>query len=472
MGGLSTEVTDSTKDIVLEAAYFEPQRIRKTSQRLQLKSESSTRFERKIDYNRVLRALDYAAYLLETLADGEVLEGVSSNNPLPYKDVYVDVTLTKVNKVLGTSIEKDELEAIFDGLAYEYTLKGDVYSIKLPSRRMDLEGWDQHIIEDVARMYGYDNIPTILPSTNDKGMLTKKQKFERNVRYILSGIGLNETITYSLINEKNLYDFTIEELEPIKVLMPMTEDKAVMRQSLLNGICEAISYNKARKFSDLAFFELGKKYSLDNETNLISGALTGLFQSSMWQMQKTPVDFYLVKGILDLLFDKIGLKVTYEQTSNLNKNFHPGRMALIKSNDNIIGFVGELHPRYLSSHDLPRLVLFELNEDIILDTLSDDFKYKPISKYPSITRDLAIVCKKDLPAKEIINLIKQTAKKTLVDIQVFDVYEGENVGADEKSIAVKLTFNDATKTLEASDVDKTINSILNRLDYNFKARLR
>lgn len=472
MGGASTEVTDSTKNVVLEAAYFEPLSIRKTSQRLGLKSESSTRFERKIDYVRVDRALDYACYLLETLADATILKGVSSDNPEPYKYEVVSVTLEKINKVLGTSLSSKEVEAIFDGLAYEYKKNNEEYKITIPSRRMDLEGWDQHIIEDVARTYGYNNIPTCLPKTDDKGQLTPKQRLERNVRYILSGLGLNETVTYSLIHEKNLNDYTTINEDPIKVLMPMTEDRAVMRQSLLNGICDAVAYNKARKFNDIAFFELGKKYSVNGEVNLISGALTGLYASSMWQMQKTPVDFFLVKGILEVLFSKIGVEATYTKASDLNKNFHPGRTALITSNDKTIGFIGELHPRFLHDNDLPRMVVFELNEDVILELINKEFKYKAITKFPSITRDLAIVCKKDIPASEIINLVKQTARKTLVDLQVFDLYVGENVASDEKSIAIKLVFNDPTKTLEATDVDKTINSIINRLDFNFKARLR
>ena len=473
MGGASTEVTENTVNVALEAAYFNPLKIRKTSQRLQLKSESSTRFERKIDYVRTERALDYALYLLETLCDAKISKEIANNNPAPYKNMHVDITLDKVNKVLGTSLDKKCLEGIFDALNYDYKLNGDVYDITIPSRRMDLEDWDQHIIEDVARIYGYNNIPTVNPKTNDKGVLTPKQRLERNVRYLLSGFGLNETITYSLINEADLDNFTTYKADAIKVLMPMTEDRACMRQSLLNGVCEAIKYNKARKFNDLAFFELGKRYDTTSEINLISGALTGMFQSSLWQMEKTPVDFFLVKGLLDNLFARIGLKnVNYKKETELNKNFHPGRCASIYADDKMVGFITELHPRFLQQKDYPRMVVFELNEDVILELLNKPFKYEPITKFPSIERDLAIVCKKALEAEQILALIRQTARKTLVDLKVFDVYEGENVGSDEKSIAVKLTFNDPTKTLEASDVDKTINSIIKRLEMEFQARLR
>lgn len=473
MGGASTEVTDNTMNVALEAAYFSPLKIRKTSQRLQLKSESSTRFERKIDYDRVERALDYALYLLETLCGAEVSKEIANNNPKKYEPKHVLITLDKVNKVLGTSLDKTELEDIFNALAYNYSIVNNTYDIEIPSRRMDLEDWDQHIIEDVARIYGYNNIPTVNPKTNDKGVLTKKQRFERNVRYLLSGMGLNETVTYSLINERDLNNFTTYKADEIKLLMPMTEDRAVMRQSLLNGICEAIKYNKARKFNDLQFFELGKRYDTTSEINLISGALTGLYSSSLWQMEKTPVDFFLVKGILDNLFARLGLdNVTYKKETELNKNFHPGRCASINSDNKCIGFITELHPRFLKDHDYPRMVVFELNEDVILELLNKPFKYQAITKFPSIERDLAIVCKKDIEAEQILALIRQTARKTLADLSVFDVYVGENVKDDEKSIAVKLTFNDSTKTLEASDVDKTINSILKRLEMEFGATLR
>ena len=473
MGGQSTEVTADTVNVALEAAYFNPLKIRKTSQRLQLKSESSTRFERKIDYVRVERALDYALYLLETLCGAEISKEIATSDVKPYKNEHVTITLDKVNKVLGTSLDKAKLEEIFNALNYEYSLNNGIYDITIPSRRMDLENWDQHIIEDVARIYGYNNIPTVNPKTNDKGVLTKKQKFERNVRYLLSGFGLNETVTYSLINEKDLNNFTTYNSDPIKVLMPMTEDRACMRQSLLNGVCDAIAYNKARKFDNLAFFELGKRYDKAGEINLISGALTGLFQSSLWQMEKTPVDFFLVKGLLDNLFARIGLTdVSYKKETELNPNFHPGRCASINCADKTIGFITELHPRFLKDKDYPRMVVFELNEDIILDLLNKPFKYVPITRFPSIERDLAIVMKKAIEAEEILSLIRQTARKILVDLKVFDVYEGENVAEDEKSIAVKLTFNDPTKTLEAADVDKTISSIVKRLEMEFNAHLR
>ena len=190
-------------------------------------------------------------------------------------------------------------------------------------------------------------------------------------------------------------------------------------------------------------------------------------------MEKTAVDFFLVKGILDNLFARIGLKnVSYKKETELNRNFHPGRCASIYSKDKMVGFITELHPRFLKENSLPRVVVFELNEDVILELINEPFKYEAITKFPSIERDLAIVCKKEIEAEQILSLIRQTARKTLTDIKVFDLYEGEGIGEGMKSIAVKMNFNDKTKTLETEDVDKTINSILKRLEMEFDAHLR
>ena len=469
MGGKSTEITATTTNVVLEAAYFEPLSVRKTSQRLQLKSESSTRFERVVDYVRINRALDYAAYLMSVYANGEVLKGVSEvSEEYTYKTVTTSTA--QINKILGTNLTNEEVENIFDRLAYDFDGEGE-YEITIPSRRMDLLDSYQDIVEDVARMYGYDNIPTVLANTNDKGGLTPYQKLIRNSRVILSNMGINEAVTYSLVNEKSLYDFKTTEDESIKLLMPQTEDRAVMRQSLIPSLLEVIAYNKARKVSDLAFFELGKVYPVSGEYNVLSGAFSGLFESSLWQGKKTVVDFYLVKGILDTFFEKLNVQVEYNAYSDL-KNMHPGRTASITSNGKFIGFVGEVHPRYAKEHNVSGAYVFELLIDEIFALSKPQFKYESLCKFPTVTRDLAIVVDKSVSCKQIIDVIKMTSRKYLVSHNVFDVYEGENVEENEKSLAISLTFQDKEKTLETADVDKIVKSILNRLDALLKARLR
>lgn len=470
MGGLTTEVEPTTKNIILEAAYFDPLSIRKTSSRLGLKSESSTRFERKVDYERVDRALDYATQLLEELCDAEVYDGVAKDIRIVLEPKKVSVNVEKINKILGTSLSHTEMLSIFDRLQYSYEVDKEEVEITLPSRRMDLEPSVQDIAEDVARMYGYEKIPTTLASTRDKGGLTYSQKRIRLLRQILANMGLNETVTYSLVAKKDLNLYTAQTLEPIEVLMPLTEDRAVMRQSLLNGVLEAIHYNRARKQEDLAFFEIGNVYSKEKEELKLAIALSGMYSSHLWKGMKQEASFYLLKGILESLCKKLNISLDFTPYQEISA-FHPGRCAAIVYHNKMIGVLGQLHPRLSKEQGLGTTVALELSLTEIVQE-QKNFTYQTLNKYPSITRDLAIVCKKDIPAEEISKLIKQTGKKTLTHIELFDVYMGENVKEDEKSLAFKLVFEDPTKTLETEEVDKLVGSILKRLDYVYQAKLR
>lgn len=470
MGGGDSEVTDSTQTVVLEAAYFEPLSVRKTSARLGLKSESSTRFERKVDYGRVERALNYAAALMVELAEAEVLCGIAKvvKKDIPKKKV--SITVAKINSVLGTNLTSLEVENIFKRLAYSFEKSNNAYCIAIPSRRMDLEASYQDIIEDVARMNGYDSIPTTLATSRTKGSLTKKQKRVRTIRSIFSSLGFNETISYSLIARKDLYLYTLEEKPQVELLMPLTEEHSVMRQSLLNGVLEAMCYNKARKVEHLSFFEIGNTYSTLGEVLKLAGAMTGIYSSCLWKGDKQPSDYFILKGILDTFFDNMNVNVVYKPCTT-QPQFHPGRTAALFLGDKQIGIIGELHPRHAREIGLSGTVAFEIElEPILFD--NDTFSYKMMNKYPFVTRDLAIVVKKDIDAESILNVVRQTAKKNLVNLEVFDVYTGENVAPEEKSLAIKLTLEDETKTLESADVDKIIKSILNRLEYYFQARLR
>ena len=470
MGGLTTEVEATTKNIILEAAYFDPLSIRKTSTKLGLKSESSVRFERKIDYDRVERALDYAAQLLQELCDGEVYEDVVTDVKVVLEPKTVTVTAEKINSILGTDLSDEYVNEIFDRLAYTYVKNNLEYTITLPSRRMDLEPSIQDITEDVARINGYDNIPTTIAKTRDKGYLTYPQKRTRLIRQILANMGLNEAVSYSLIAKKNLNLYTTEEKTPVEVMMPMTEDRAVMRQSLLNGLIDAIAYNKARKIDDLAMFEIGKTYSADKEETKLAIAMSGLFSSHLWNGMKQEASFYLLKGILDALFAKLNVTVTYEAYKE-QASFHPGRTAAIMHNGKMIGLIGQMHPKFAKDMAIGNTIALEILLDDILEE-ENGLKYHPINKFPTITRDLAIVCKKEIPADTILKLIKQTGKKTLTSLELFDVYTGENVAEDEKSLAFKLKFEDPTKTLETAEVDKLVSQILNRLDREIGAKLR
>ncbi len=471
MGGDSTCVDDNTKNIVLEAAYFEPKAIRKTSSRLDLKSDSSVRYERKVDPNRVRLALDRAASLMEQYASGTVLNGVKCYDKLNKEDKKIQITLSYINKYLGTSLSLDDLLNIFDRLDFTYNIEEEIINLYVPTRRVDIET-SQDITEEVARMYGYNNIPSTIPSTNDMGHLTSKQKNVRSIKAILEGLGLKETINYSLMNPKDKDLYTNGYGDYINLMMPLSEERSYVRQSLLNSLVEVAKYNSARKNSDLSLYELSKVYSKDKEVTLVSGLLMGYHSSSLWQGKKDNVDFYFVKGVLECLAAKTDIKFEYNKPLNPPQGFHPNKVAEVVYQNEVIGYVGCMHPIVEKNSDLNGAVLFELNITNIITREEKINRFVPINKYPSITRDIAIVCDKGVTAKQITDLIKQTAKKMLISLNIFDVYEGEKVGDNKKSIAISLVFQDAEKTLETSDVDKKVSSIIGRLERELNCTLR
>ncbi len=471
MGGLESEVRPTTTNIVLEAAMFNPLAVRKTSSRLGLKSESSMRFERKVDQVRIARALDYAAMLINEIAGGTVIGSRNVTVTKPYVEKHVLITAAKVNSVLGTNLADEKVEEIFSNLCYEYKKNGLEYDICLPHRRMDLEESCQDIIEDVARMIGYDAIPTTIANVSSAGGLNYRQKLEKKIKQTLASLGLNETISYSLVAEADLNTYSLEVGTPVKVLMPLTSDRAVMRQSVLNGVMDAVNYNKARQMPNLAFFEIGKRYSVEKEELMLAGALTGLFMTNPWQGINQKVDFYLVKGLLEELFRRLGFELNFKANKEIKNTYHPGRAADIYIGETKIGFLASLHPEFAKKNDFNETYAFEINLEEVFN-ITKKFKYEPIPKFPSIERDLAIVVKDDITADQILDVVKMTARKYLTDIRIFDIYKGEGIAEDEKSIAFKMTFVDKNKTLGSEDIDKVIHSILNRLDFYYKARLR
>lgn len=471
MGGLNSEVEDTTISVVLEVAMFDPMAIRKTSSRLGLKSEASTRFERLACQTRITRAIDMASALICDLAGGVVVGGIVKEVRKPYEPKYVDVTLERINSFLGTSLTSTDLERIFEDLRYEYTKNAGTYHIEIPSRRMDLENFFADICEDVARMIGYDQIPTTISAVDALGHLTKAQTVVRQIREVLANMGLNETMSYSLVSDEELNLYNLEEKEPIKVLMPLTSDRAYMRESLLNGIMSSISYNLARQMNDVAIFEIGKRYSMSDEELMLAGGFVGTFSANPWQGLNHKVDFYLVKGILDTLANKLNLTFAYEPYENIKNTYHPGRAAKILVGNVEVGFIAGLHPEFRLKHDLKDCYVFEINLEKLIP-LTTEINYEPISKYPSIERDLAIIVDENVTAKQVLDVVKMVAKKYLVSVNVFDLYKDNSLGENKKSLAFKMIFNDKEKTLDSKDVDKVINSILNRLDYYFKAQLR
>ena len=461
MGGLKSEVENDTKDILLEAAYFAPLSIRKTSSRLNLKSESSIRFERNIDEERVERSLDYAAMLITELASGTVVGNMVRCVKKEFPTKVVKITDDKVNSFLGTNLTHEEIAGIFTNLDYTYTYLNDEYEITLPKRRMDLEASWQDVIEDVSRMLGYDNIPTTIRAASNHGVLTREQKLTRSLRQTLSTLGLNEVITYSLVSEKDLNTYNVTNLKDVKVLMPLTSDREYMRKSLLNGLVDVLKYNKARKMSDVNIFEIGRRYELNNEEDMLAMLMTGTFEQLAWQNKVLKVDFYVIAGLIKEALRRLNYNVTLTPYKDIKETYHPNRAAHLVVNGVDVGFVASLHPKFRLENDLDDTYVLELNLTKLFK-LPNDLNYEPISKYPTIERDLALILPKNMNVGEVLNKLSKISK-TLINVSIFDLYEGINIKEGYKSVAFKLLFGDKTRTLESSEVDNIIQKILKEL---------
>ena len=472
MGGSETEVGETTTKILLEAAYFDPVSVRKTSKRLDLKSEASSRFEKGVDPNKILKALDYATELFIQLADGEVKGQYSFFDSTKKEPNNVELPLQKLISVTGYDFSINEVEDILERLRFKYRVRNEVFTVSVPTRRENVTGY-QDIIEEIVRIYGYDKIPTTIPVTPTTGYLTNKQKLRRTVREYFVNLGFNETKTYSLVSEFQAVEFDIESLSKVTIMNPLNKEKSTLRHSVVPSLLDVLFYNKSRKIVDVNLFELGNSYTEEKETELLSGLMHGLYNSSLWQGKKEPVDFYLIKGIIESLLKKLKIaNYNIIASKNTVASMHPGIYADVYIANNYIGFLGKLHPQKEYSMGVNKTFVFELNFGLLAEHNKLDLVFEEIPKYPEVTRDLAIVLDQSITINRLLEEVKVAGKKTLVNLELFDIYQGENIEESKKSVALKLTLQNSEKTLEAKEVDVVINRILKHLKETLDAELR
>ncbi|HDP4314838.1 TPA: phenylalanine--tRNA ligase subunit beta [Staphylococcus aureus] len=459
MGGDFSEVKEQTSNIVIEGAIFDPVSIRHTSRRLNLRSESSSHFEKGIATEFVDEAVDRACYLLQTYANGKVLKDRVSSGELGAFITPIDITADKINRTIGFDLSQNDIVTIFNQLGFDTEINDDVITVLVPSRRKDIT-IKEDLIEEVARIYGYDDIPSTLPVFDKvtSGQLTDRQYKTRMVKEVLEGAGLDQAITYSLVSKEDATAFSMQQRQTIDLLMPMSEAHASLRQSLLPHLIEAASYNVARKNKDVKLFEIGNVFFANGEGELpdqveyLSGILTGDYVVNQWQGKKETVDFYLAKGVVDRVSEKLNLEFSYRRADI--DGLHPGRTAEILLENKVVGFIGELHPTLAADNDLKRTYVFELNFDALMSVSVGYINYQPIPRFPGMSRDIALEVDQNIPAADLLSTIHAHGGNILKDTLVFDVYQGEHLEKGKKSIAIRLNYLDTEETLTDERVSK------------------
>jgi phenylalanyl-tRNA synthetase beta chain len=470
MGGENTEVDENTKNILIESAIFNSYNVRYTSLRLDLRSEASLRYERGLNYEYTSMAIERACHLLEKYAKGKVLSDTIVYDNIEKKEKVAKVTLDEVNKTLGLSMTSEDVKKSLKNLGFDFKVSNDVYTVKIPNRRLDVEPHRQDLIEEIGRLYGYDKIESVLPTIPDRaGKYAGAVKIRKLISNRLRSLGLNECRTYTLVSDEENNMFKYNRHEQIDLNRPMSSDKKVIRQTLIPSLLNTYEYNKSRNVKDVMIYEIANTYyNKTEEDTKIAVLMKGNYLSNSWNNEKIKVDFYLLKGILENVLDYLGLKNRYHLEEASIDGMHPGICAEVTLDREPIGYLGRVHPS-VSKDDI---YVLELSMTKIVDKKIKPIKYKEISKYPSIVKDLAFIIKKDVTSGTIEDTIKKTGGRLLTNIDVFDVYTGDNVKDDEKSIAYSLTFSDPTRTLNDEEVMTIFNRIIEDVSKKHNAVLR
>ncbi|WP_434402444.1 phenylalanine--tRNA ligase subunit beta [Planococcus sp. 11815] len=466
MGGANSEVSDETTTVVIESAYFASDSIRRTSKDHNLRSDASSRYEKGVDPNRVIPAAERAAQLLAELAEGEVLAGSLIFDQLDKQERVVKVSPDFINSRLGMKIRLEDMLDILSRLKFNTEAANNQLIIEVPTRRQDIQ-IEEDVVEEIARLYGYDEIPATLPRTDaTPGGLSPYQAKRRIARHFLEGAGLLQATTYSLTSEAAATQFALEPTETTRLLMPMSEERSILRQSLLPHLLESLSYNTARRIDSAALYETGSVFlkgqdELLDEQEHLAIVMTGLWLDHSWQGEKKAVDFFVAKGIVEGLAEKLGLELSFERGEM--DGLHPGRTAFILLDGKRIGVIGALHPSEQKKRDLKETIVVELNLAMLLTRETEALVYTQVSRYPTISRDVALVLSNIVEAQTIEGVIRKAGGKLLKDVRVFDLYEGDRMDEGKKSLAFSLRYFDPEKTLTDEEVNAAHEKIIKAL---------
>ncbi|MBQ3475262.1 MAG: phenylalanine--tRNA ligase subunit beta [Bacilli bacterium] len=466
MGGLTTEVESDTKNVIIESAIFDNVLVRKAS-KVVVRSEASNRFEKGLDPKRTYMAIERACTLLQKYASGEVLSGTLEYDKTNKKEKIIEITVENINNVLGTDLDSKTIINVFDRLGFISKEKDNKITVSVPTRRLDIN-IKEDLIEEVGRIYGINNIEGKLPKLNVKeGSYDKTNRLIRNK---LVDLGLNEVLTPIFMSDNISDMYKEKDTESIYLLDPLFNDRNTIRTSLIPSLLSVYEYNNARNLKDVSIFEIAKSFYKKEEKYFENKKLCILMTGDYYYQlgNNNKVDFYIIKGIVEELLIYLGYANRYSLlTDNIPSYMHPGQSAIINLNGKDVGIIGKMHPNVAKD-----VFICEINLDRLLENRVSKLKYKEINKYPSIQKDMAFVMDKDITAEAVIKLIKKSGGKLVTDINVFDVYEGENVAKNKKSIAFNLTFEDSSRTLTDEEVMKVFNNIIKEVETKLNIKLR
>lgn len=465
MGGLNSEITENTKTVILEVANFNGDSIRSTSKKLTLRTEASSRYEKGIDANLCEEAAERVCHLIEQLGCGKIAGGAVDVYPEVQKANPTDVRISRVNHVLGTDIPGEDMIKIFESLEMKCDVKGDTVTVTPPTVRQDLES-EVDYVEEVARMFGYDKMPTSLPQGCEIARLTKQEEARTKARDILTALGASEILTYSFVNPRSVDKVNISETDLskrnfVKLINPLGDDSSVMRTMLTPNMMDVLAKNYAKGNKDVSLFEIGRIFNnvainCDGQPAEAEGLCIGMYGED--------ADFFALKGMINQLLSLMGMdEPVYEAEKNLPM-YHPGRCANILYNGELLGTMGEMHPDVCERYGIgTRVYSCELLFSIIMLHASSDIVYKPLPKYPAVTRDISLTVDEEVTVGAIEEVIFGNGGAILEDVALFDVYRGVQVGEGKKSVAFALTYRDLEKTLTDEEVNAVHSKVLEAL---------
>jgi phenylalanyl-tRNA synthetase beta chain len=480
MGGQNTEINDNTTTVLLESANFDPVNTRRTSHKLALRSDSSMRFEKGVDINGAVFAINRAAQLIQELAGGQVVAGVCDVYPKPFSPLTIKLRPQRVNELLGTDLTTEQVIAYLQRLSFtvKQSKSKGVLEVVVPTYRPDLQ-IEEDLIEEVARLHGYNLIPSQMPSGASSGGLTPYQKFQQRIRNTMAS-SMREVINYSFINKK-LLDYIMlpdddQRRKALAIANPLSEEQGIMRTLLMPGLLMNISRNLARRNENLAFFELGSVFipgqdKLPSEVLKLGAVVSGR-TSTNWKTAPLELDFYYQKGLVEDLFQQLGIKDGQFEAS-VAPGFHPGRTAIIRCGTDEVGIIGEVHPQVLENFEIKiPVVLTEMEVEKLYKHAVPRSMTETIGRFPSVERDLAVLLPVEVAAAKTVDIIRRAGEPLLREVSIFDLFTGGQLGKDVKSMAFRLVFQSDEGTLTDEEVNPVIEKIITQLKKNLGAKLR